>query len=392
MFTGYLNQTELQELILAAVNGGVVSLDRSIRMTAIHKTFVLGMQRPPSASDLEQFNLDLVVFNGVERLLGGQVPLEVFLQNIAFQLKLRARPEAEVFERYANLVRNRASGVVGLPDPSKIPEVQRKEAIVGMNDMVAFEFLAAGLEAGRSVARLLVPRFENDLAVMDDNGAPWVMQGTGWMIGPDLLITNHHVVNARRDGENDASAADFDRQGREAAVEFDYDNGKTPVATGVQAVVASSPELDYAILRLGSGTGRPPLRLAREPVVVKATTYLSVNIIQHPRGMLKQVAFRNNLVSGADRDTVRYFTDTDYGSSGSPVFNDEWKVVALHRGARHAGNVSYQGKSTAFVNYGSQIPSILGDLEKKDTAAHASIEKAVKATPASDSTPQPGSG
>src|SRR5262249_45874659 len=155
------------------------------------------------------------------------------------------------------------------------------------------------------------PRFENGAAVKGGAGEPWLMQGTGWMIGPELLITNHHVINARLSDEPNASAGDFERQGRETAVEFDYDNGKTPVRAVVQSVVASSPDLDYAILRLNDGAGRPPLRISPDPVIVQATTYLSVNIIQHPRGMFKQLAIRNNLVSGADQDTVRYFTDTD---------------------------------------------------------------------------------
>lgn len=371
MFAGYLTQKELQALMTAAVAGDAISLERGVRLATINRPFVLGMHVVPNP--LDQFNLELVTFNGVERLEGGQVPLEVFLENIAFRLNLLTRPEAEVFSRYANVVHNRASGIARLPAPSQVPEVQRKEAIVGVNDMVAFEFLAGGMEAGKSVARLLVPRFKNGVAVRASTGAPWLMQGTGWMIGPDLLLTNHHVIKARPDGESDASAADFERQGLETAVEFDYDTGKTSVSARVQAVVASSVELDYALLRLKAGQGRPPLRIVRQRVEVLATTHLSVNIIQHPRGMLKQVAFRNNLVSGADRDTVRYFTDTDYGSSGSPVFDDAWYVVALHRGAVYADNVSYQGKETAYVNFGSQIQSILDDLGNKDAAARASI-------------------
>ncbi len=359
--------------MMAAVSGDAIHIDRSVRMATINKTFVAGINGV--ASSLDQFNLDLVALNGVERLEGGQVPLEIFLDNVAFRLKLLARPEAEVFAKYKNLVQNRASGTTQLPSPSLIPEVQRKEAIVGVNDMVAFEFLASGVEAGKSVARLLVPRFENGVAIKGAAGAPWLMQGTGWMFGPDLLVTNHHVINARLSHEANASATDFERQGLETSVDFDYDSGKTPTSAKVSAVVAFSVDLDYAVLRLKSGDGRPPLKLARERTQVQATTYLPVNIIQHPRGMLKQIAFRNNLVSGADHNTVRYFTDTDYGSSGSPVFDDEWKVIALHRGARYADNVSFQGKDTAYVNYGSQIQSILDDLLVKDASAHASIRQ-----------------
>lgn len=371
MFAGYLTQPELQELITAAVSGDAVSVDRAIRLAAVNRPFYLGMQLVNNP--LDQFIMDLVALNGVERLEGGQVPLEVLLEAIAFRLKLRTTPEAEVFARYANIVHNRASGVARLPAAAQVPEVKRKEAIVGVNDMVAFEFLAAGAEAGKSVALLLVPRFENGVAVKSNTGGPWLMQGTGWMVGPDLLLTNHHVINARRDDELDASAADFERQGLETAIDFAYDSLKKPATAGVQAVVASSVNLDYALLRLKSGQGRQPLKLLRQRVTVQATTYLSVNIIQHPRGLLKQVAFRNNLVTGADQDTLRYFTDTDYGSSGSPVFDDEWRVVALHRGAVYADDVSYQGKETAYVNFGSHIEAILDDLKNKDAAAHASI-------------------
>ncbi len=371
MFTGYLSQAELRELMTVAVAGDAVSLDRALRMASINRPFMLGMQ--VIGNPLDQFNLDLVTLSGVERLEGGQVPLEVFLENIAFRLRLLTRPEAEVFSRYANAVRNRASGVVSLPAPSQVPEVRTKEAIIGLNDMIAFEFLAAGAEAGKSVARVLAPRFDNGVTARGDGGGPWLMQGTGWMVGPDLLLTNHHVIDARRSGESHASAADFELQGRETVVEFDFESGKTSAGAVVKAVVASSVGLDYALLRLDGGKGRTPLKLTRERVVVRAATHLSVNIIQHPRGMLKQVALRNNLVSGADQDTLRYFTDTDYGSSGSPVFDDAWKVVALHRGAVYADNVSYQGKNTAYVNFGSQIQSILDDLRNKDAAAHASI-------------------
>ena len=63
-----------------------------------------------------------------------------------------------------------------------------------------------------------------------------------------------------------------------------------------------------------------------------------------------------------DRD-LRYFTDTEGGSSGSPVLNDEWKVVALHRGSAFAKGVDYQGRSTAYINLGTQIHAILAHIQ-----------------------------
>ena len=70
---------------------------------------------------------------------------------------------------------------------------------------------------------------------------------------------------------------------------------------------------------------------------------------------------------------IRYFTDTDYGSSGSPVCDDQWRVVALHRGSRHTANTSYQGRTEAYVNFGSQIQAVLADLAATAPAAAAAI-------------------
>lgn len=56
--------------------------------------------------------------------------------------------------------------------------------------------------------------------------------------------------------------------------------------------------------------------------------YLS--IIQHPRGEVKQLAARENRLIDLLPNFLHYHTDTEPGSSGSPVFNDQWEVVGLH--------------------------------------------------------------
>ena len=58
-----------------------------------------------------------------------------------------------------------------------------------------------------------------------------------------------------------------------------------------------------------------------------------LTIIQHPSGATKQVALRENKLVDILPYFVHYSTDTMPGSSGSPAFNDQWEVVALH----HAG-------------------------------------------------------
>jgi hypothetical protein len=63
---------------------------------------------------------------------------------------------------------------------------------------------------------------------------------------------------------------------------------------------------------------------------VKVNDY--VNIVQHPSGLPKQIALYHNVVAYADDSRVQYLTDTEPGSSGSPVFDSHWRVVAIHQG------------------------------------------------------------
>ncbi|MFC7105631.1 trypsin-like serine peptidase [Nonomuraea rubra] len=55
-----------------------------------------------------------------------------------------------------------------------------------------------------------------------------------------------------------------------------------------------------------------------------------VNIIGHPSGRLKEISIRENRLEARLDDFLHYETDTEPGNSGSPVFNDQWEVTALH--------------------------------------------------------------
>jgi hypothetical protein len=249
-------------------------------------------------------------------------------------------------------------------DIKDLPET--KERITGgHNDMVPLAFLAGGVAAGASVAKLEVPRFEGEQPHLT-RGEQTIYLGTGWVIAPGLLLTNHHVFNARNDGEDPAPSGDFEKQAAGTRILFDFDaRGDAPREAAVTELIAADSLLDYALVRI-SDTARAPLKLAAAvPKFTEGDDPLPVNIIQHPNGDPKKYGIRNNLVTGLTDTDIRYFTDTEGGSSGSPVFDDNWQVVGLHRGSTYAKDVSFQGRSEAYVNVGTRIDAILADIDGK---------------------------
>ena len=80
-----------------------------------------------------------------------------------------------------------------------------------------------------------------------------------------------------------------------------------------------------------------------------------VSIIQHPSGAPKAVAIRENQIMDVFDDYIHYSTDTMPGSSGSPVYNDEWIVISLH----HAGVPDPKNRTEFIANEGIRISSIV---------------------------------
>jgi V8-like Glu-specific endopeptidase len=102
-----------------------------------------------------------------------------------------------------------------------------------------------------------------------------------------------------------------------------------------------------------------------------------VNIIQHPEGdPMKAVMTQNYVVRDMSNSRVQYVADTMEGSSGSPVFNRKWEVVALH----HSGTpyppeavgetLKKAWKGRFRVNEGIPMRAILADFRDKDLERH----------------------
>lgn len=328
----------------------------------------------PDGSWFDLAETDVVKLNRIPSV-DGVVPLERWLRNA--QSADPFDPEAQQFFReYADLALSRAA----TPPPVHSPPEQASiaaaeldnvmpERLLWEGDLLPIGFLTGAVRTAASVVRVCVKRHDNGNPRMSPaTGQPTRYFGTGWLIGPNFIVTNHHVVNARSPGEADATATDFGLQAAHTAVEFDFDDRNSPPPSiACTRLIASDRELDFAVFEIDVAAmpaSRPPLPLSTTPIVIDAGTYLPVNIIQHPGGQTKQIAIRNNLAARIEGINLSYFTDTEAGSSGSPVCNDQWQVIALHKAAvKHQTKFKYQGRDTAWVNVGTPIALIVQKLK-----------------------------
>ena len=373
----YLSNEQVNQLTKVAVDAGLHNPGmRDLLLNGIKVGFSANL--PVFPSPQLQIQSDIIQMNKVDFLKGGEVPLRTWLENGLAQLRLTEQAEQSeaVFQEMLGIVAaesQRRIAAAGQTPPGRGEERPGGlEQIIHQDDLLSFGWLQGALAVGNSVARVVVPRFDNGKPVSLPGGLRWEAKGTGWLIGKQYLITNHHVVNARSDGEADASEADLRLQAAKTRVEFAYDKeDATPTLAEVEELAAWSPRyqapiLDFAILKLKQPSERAPLTLAPSSLRLLADNQMPVNIVQHPKGNPKMIGVRNNLVASLEDLELRYFTDTERGSSGSPVCDDGWRVVALHRANVYLDkNVSFQGKDTAWANRGVRIDRIVDHVKTK---------------------------
>jgi len=269
------------------------------------------------------------------------------------------------------------------PRDAQVPVVQVvevQEAVI--LDSVGFlpaGFLDRGAAAARTVARLSV------LRQFGTHVSTAFTHGTGFLLTDRLLLTNHHVINARHANEPDAVHDDLLAQVQSMVVEFDVDGpGQQGEPIPVSALLAYSPRrsvkhpggLDFAVLRLSMPVGddqRVPRPLRDGPL----PDSVAINIVQHPAGGFKCLALRANQLAEQADTAIRYTSNTDEGSSGSPLFDDDWNVVGLHR-ASVGTNTEFQGRSIHKLNVGTPMRAILDSL-RQGTAEGSKVEEAWRA-------------
>lgn len=206
-------------------------------------------------------------------------------------------------------------------------------SVAGFADIAEFQ---AGLAAAMArVARILIGGQE---------------KGTGFLVSDSLLLTNYHVLSELTGELRGSAQFDHLRTPGEAVVR----PGQTVAfakswevmsSMPTKAAIEASPDgpgheggWDYRLIRLEAPPknvldqvgGRGWYRLLSEPYAFDAAEPLL--IVGHPKGRPMQLSYAapSEAQLTLHKSRLRYSTNTDEGSSGSPVFNKAFRLVALH--------------------------------------------------------------
>jgi hypothetical protein len=273
------------------------------------------------------------------------------------------RPANPVFTEYARLV---GIGPHGLPDQMQLERIVRKTN--ALLDIATFR--------GR------IGEIEGRVCRVDLKGKG---EGTGFLVGANMVMTNYHVVKEL--AQENVAAEDF-------TCRFDYKVTQQGITINegmvvqVKELLACSPYdhvadlrdgsqdadpkfLDYAVLLLDGEPGNEPIGDVLPDPDTPPRGWIGLPdqaydfapqsplfIVQHPAAAPMKLALDTEAVIGLNGNGTRvtYRTNTEPGSSGSPCFNQNWELVALH----HAGDPRWK----ASWNRGVPITLINDDLKQ----------------------------
>jgi len=192
---------------------------------------------------------------------------------------------------------------------------------------VTIDFFEQGRQAAQAVCRL------------EWNGKA---KGTGFLVADDLVLTNYHVIS-----DTKVDQEILRQRLKNCRIRFEVKGSAYSIELGVdlnRPLENFSPldALDYVLIRLErpiqEDDNRKPLTCSKFSLDKRPFA----NIIHYPTGHDMKIVFRNNHIKEVRADRIYYSSDTEKGSSGAPVFNDNWQVIALHRAGekdRHGNTI-----------------------------------------------------
>ncbi|MCX6230311.1 MAG: DNA/RNA non-specific endonuclease [Bacteroidetes bacterium] len=157
--------------------------------------------------------------------------------------------------------------------------------------------------------------------------------GTGFLVAPNVLITNNHVFQTLADAFNCAANFLYERKEGSSIIQEGISYRLRP-----DIFFYTYVDLDFSLVYVeeipiyGNRYLKTLDMLSLIETKGKIKLNSPINIIQYPKGSVKKYTTEDNLVTNIDDASgiIYYTTDTAVGSSGSPCFNKYWEVAALH--------------------------------------------------------------
>ncbi|QKX05202.1 T9SS type A sorting domain-containing protein [Aquimarina sp. TRL1] len=186
---------------------------------------------------------------------------------------------------------------------------------------------------------------------------------TGWLLGCEgNLMTNNHCIGSASAAQNVDVIFNYRKDGCSGSANATSET----VATSASFIMTDSG-LDFTLLKLPVNPTQKYGYLSLSSVAPAKGD--RIYIPQHPGGRRKEISVKSDrdgdtngfsrvyAVSNSGGQTVRYYADTEGGSSGSPVIKyDSHLVVAIHN-TGGCPNGSYGRSDAIIAKIGNRMPN-----------------------------------
>ena len=283
-------------------------------------------------------------------------------------------PTAQVIKRAMDVI----TGLEAPETPEEREYAPKKNAAnkeMIINDkLLDARFIMAASEIQRCVGRIAT----------NDGG-----YGTGFRISNQLIITCKHVLEDCREGCIQFHMYDPHLQGLpgnsgpQSVKQFPLDS---------ETLYYENEELDFAVIAISIES--QDVGIISSVQTAKCLTGKHMNIFSHPNGSAMRVSLRQNVAVdepqkkkmitvdiislklealSAEPHIIIHEADTEAGSSGAPIFNDRWQLVAIHQG--YTAEKRGLSEDQFVGNYGTLIGYILEDMYSKPGETLTDFEK-----------------
>ena len=237
------------------------------------------------------------------------------------------------------------------------------ERIIGSKSkLIEMKWLKKAFEVSKSVGRITVIKREND--------REWTEYGTGFLTAGGYLFTNHHILSSPEEAAR-------------AKVEFNYMEGEEVSTYRLEHTTwigTNENKLDFARVKVKDGGKVPLSNWGFLDIDASGDVHEDdpLPIIQHPDGGEMHIALETDSVLRIDGPHIYYQTDTLRGSSGSPVFNKDWKVIALHSAGLKLEKANRGVLFNAIMHYLDNAGIPVTEYEEKPAQGDSTNETALK--------------